>query len=302
MATVVLSFPDDVSLATAVAKRLGARIGRLAWRHFPDGESLVAIDEDIAGADVVLFASLDAPDGKALPLWFAAHTARELGARRVGLVAPYLAYMRQDARFHAGEAISANAFARFLEQCIDWLVTVDPHLHRIERLEAVFRIPAICVAAAPCLAQWIRCEVERPVLIGPDSESAQWVADVARKANAPYQVLEKTRHGDHEVEVSLPDAGSLRGHTPVLLDDIASTGRTLVAALTHLRPLQLPPAVCVVIHALFVGDALESLRNAGAGKIVSTDSVSHSSNAIGLAVPIANGINACLAEATDRHR
>ena len=295
MATVMLSFPEDLPLATAVAERIGARLGRLEWRHFPDGESLIAIDENIAGAEVVLFASLDAPDRKALPLWFAAQTAREFGARRVGLVAPYLAYMRQDARFHAGEAIGANAFARFLEESIDWLVTVDPHLHRINRLEVLFRIPALCVAAAPSLADWIRREVERPVLIGPDSESAQWVADVARVANAPYEVLRKTRHGDREVEVSLPDLVRLRGHTPVLVDDIVSTGRTLAAAVEHLRGLRLPAAVCVVIHAIFAGDAWQTLQRAGAGLIVSTDSIAHPSNAIGLAEPIAAAVAAHLA-------
>lgn len=287
MKPVLLSFPDDRTLATEVASRIGARVGRLEWRHFPDGESLVAVDDDVASADVVLFASLNDPDHKALPLRFAAQTARELGARSVGLVAPYLAYMRQDARFHAGEAISANAFAKFLDQSVDWLVTVDPHLHRIAALGDVLRIPSTAVAAAPELANWIRNEVARPMVIGPDIESAQWVTDVARGAGVPYAVLRKNRRGDREVEVSFPDIERLRGYTPVLVDDIASTGRTLIAALEHLRRLQLPPAVCVVIHPIFAGDAWEALQRAGAGRIVSTDSIAHPSNAISLAEPIA---------------
>lgn len=295
MMPVLLSFPDDQSLATAVAGRIGARIGRLEWRHFPDGESLIAVDEEVAGADVVLFASLNNPDHKALPLRFAAQTARELGARRVGLVAPYLAYMRQDARFHAGESISANAFAKFLDESVDWLVTVDPHLHRISALDNVLRIPSTAVAAAPQLASWIRNEVARPILIGPDSESAQWVDAVAHAAGVPYEVLRKTRRGDHEVEVSLPDIERLRGYAPVLVDDIVSTGRTLIAALDHLRRLQLPPAVCIVIHAIFAGDAWEALQRAGAGRVVSTDSIAHPSNAISLAEPIAAAVATHLA-------
>jgi ribose-phosphate pyrophosphokinase len=257
---------------------------------------LIAIDEDLVDADVVLFASLNDPDRKALPLRFAARTAREFGARRVGLVAPYLAYMRQDTRFHPGEAISANAFAQFLEESVDWLVTVDPHLHRIPALDKVLRIPAVCVSAAPHLADWIRREMPRPILIGPDSESAQWVADVALDAHAPYEVLHKTRLGDREVAVSLPNIERLRGFTPVLVDDIVSTGRTLVAAIEHLHTLQLPPAVCVVIHPIFSGDAWEALQTAGAGRIVSSDSIAHPSNAISLAEPIAAAVAKCLAE------
>lgn len=290
MSLIVLPFPDDTSLATTVATRLGARLGRLDWRYFPDGESLLAIDEDLAGADIALFCSLKQPDQKALPLRFAAETARGFGARSVGLIAPYLAYMRQDTRFHPGEAVSANVFARFLEQTVDWLVTVDPHLHRIHSLDRHFRIPATAVAAASSIADWIRHEVPRPLLIGPDSESAQWVADVAREAQAPYEVLHKVRHGDREVEVSLPRAEHLRGYTPVLVDDIVSSGRTLVATIDHLNKLGMPPPVCVVIHPIFAEDAWIALQNAGAGRIVSTDSIAHPSNAISLAAPIARAV------------
>ncbi|MBB1061469.1 ribose-phosphate diphosphokinase [Marilutibacter spongiae] len=288
MTPILLSFPDDRALAAAVAARIGAHLGRLEWRHFPDGESLVAIDPGVAGADVVLFASLNDPDRKALPLRFAARTARELGARSVGLVAPYLAYMRQDARFRPGEAVAAHAFAQFLDESMDWLVTVAPHLHRIATLDAVFRMPAVAVETARPLAEWIQREVDRPVLIGPDSESAQWVAEVAAHAQVPYEVLRKRRRGDREVEVSLPAGASLRGRTPVLVDDIASSGRTLAAALAHLNGLHLPPPVCVVIHAIFAGDAWDCLVRAGAGRIVSTDSIAHPSNAISLAAPIAS--------------
>lgn len=290
MAVVFLPFPDDVGLAASVAARLGARLGHVSWRHFPDGESLVAIEDDVVDADVVLFCSLDKPDQKALPLRFAAGTARDLGARSVGLVAPYLAYMRQDTRFHPGEAISAHVFARYLEQTVDWLVTVDPHLHRILSLETHFRIPATGVSSAHVIADWIRSEVARPLLIGPDSESGQWVAEVASRARAPYEVLHKVRRGDLDVEVSLPRAEHLRGYTPVVVDDIASSGRTLAATLRQLAARGLPPAVCVVIHPIFAEGAWTALQQAGASRIVSTDSIAHASNAISLASPISEAL------------
>lgn len=297
----LLPFPEDRPLAEEIARRLDARLGRLHWRHFPDGESLIAVDGGFCespAADVVIVASMSQPDRKALPLRFAAKTAREMGARRVGLIAPYLAYMRQDARFHPGEAISAPLFAGFLEETVDWIVTVDPHLHRIASLRSVFGIPAAVVPAAPRIADWIRREIERPILVGPDSESAQWVADVAHHARLPYEVLHKQRHGDRDVEISLPSAERLDGYTPVLVDDMASTGRTLIRAVEQLRRFDLPPPVCVVIHPLFVEDAFDALRAAGAARVVSTDTLPHPSNAIGMAGDLAQAAAAMLGRAT----
>jgi ribose-phosphate pyrophosphokinase len=220
----------------------------------------------------VLLASLHEPDTIALALRFAAATAREFGARRVGLIAPYLAYMRQDTRFHRGEAVSAPLFARFLEESFDWLVTADPHLHRTAALSALYRFPAERVATAPLVADWIRTQVSDGVVIGPDSESEQWVSDVARRAGLPYQVLRKIRRGDRAVEVSLPDVAALRDRTPVIVDDIVSSGRTVIETIGHLQRL-----------AVFADDAYEQLLRAGAARVVTTDSIPHASNAIPIA-------------------
>ncbi|MFD2854944.1 hypothetical protein ACFSZS_09350 [Seohaeicola zhoushanensis] len=112
--------------------------------------------------------------------------------------------MRQDRRFAPGQAISAPLFARFLGESFDWLITVDPHLHRIKSLNEVFSVPAIRVATAPLIADWIASEVPDAVLIGPDNESRQWVAEVAAMARRPFEVLDKQRSGDRSVEVTLP--------------------------------------------------------------------------------------------------
>lgn len=290
MNRVLLPFPSQRPIADAMAPALGARVGRLDWRRFPDGESLVAIDEALSGADVAVVASLHRPDELSIALRFAAATAREFGARSVGLVAPYLGYMRQDARFRPGEAVSAPLYARFLEESFDWLVTVDPHLHRNAGLSALYRIPAARVTAAPVVAQWIRDHVPDAMLIGPDGESEQWVADIARRVGLPWQVLKKRRLGDRDVEVSLPDAASAQDHTPVIVDDIVSSGHTVIETLGHLRRLRLPAAVCVAIHAVFAEDAYARLLEAGAGRVVSTDSIPHPSNAMSVSGPL---VDAC---------
>lgn len=299
MNRVLMPFPADAALAGTFATPLQARVSPVAWRHFPDGESLVALDDALGGADVAILASLRHADVLALPLRFAARTAREFGARSVGLIAPYLGYMRQDTRFHPGEAVSTPLFAQFLEEAFDWLVTVDPHLHRVERLQSLYRIPTTHVSATPAVARWIAKAVPNAVLIGPDSESEQWVADIAVRSGMPWQVLAKERHGDYDVRVSLPDPQAVAGRTPVLIDDIVSSGHTILETLAHLRRLTLPPPLLVAIHPVFAGDAYARLQEAGLARIVSTDTIAHPSNAIALGADLAAAASTLMSASAD---
>ncbi|MBC2861635.1 ribose-phosphate diphosphokinase [Stappia sp. 28M-7] len=279
---ILVAFPEMMPLAERLAPALGAEPRVLDWHHFPDGESLISLPGDLEGADVVLLATLRDPDRLALPLRFAAATAREMGARRVGLIAPYLGYMRQDRRFEARQAVSAPLFAQFLGESFDWLVTVDPHLHRIARLQDVFPMPAMRAVSAPLLATWISTNLPDAVLLGPDSESQQWVAEVARLAGRPYEVLRKVRSGDRSVDVSVPESAALREGTPVILDDIASSGVTMARAVERLLAAGTAAPVCLVIHAVFADGAQDTIMSAGAAGIISTDTIPHSTNVIGI--------------------
>jgi ribose-phosphate pyrophosphokinase len=173
-------------------------------------------------------------------------------------------------------------------------VTVDPHLHRITDLSQVYSVPTRVVHAADSVAAWVRAQVRHPVLIGPDEESAQWVGDVARRAEAPFVVLTKKRRGDRDVEVSVPDVERWRLHTPVLVDDIVSTARTMIETVGHLRRAGLAAPVCVAVHAVFAQTAFEELRAAGAADIVSCDTIRDPSNRIALAAAIAAGVRELL--------
>lgn len=281
----------------ALAAPLVAQAGRLELRRFPDGESYVRLLDDPRGREVVVLADLSRPDEKLVPLLLLCDAAHELGATRVGLIAPYLPYMRQDTRFHPGEAISSRSLGRLLSRAVDWLVTVDPHLHRHASLDEVLSVPSRVVAAAPAIAAWIRAEVPRPLLVGPDEESGQWVAAVAALAQAPHAVLEKVRSGDREVRLSFPDLSAWRDHTPVIVDDIVSTARTMAAAVRGLRAAGLAAPVCVGVHALFCEDALAALEAAGPARVVTCDTVPHPSNAISLTGALAEAARALLASA-----
>ncbi|SBP89353.1 Ribose-phosphate diphosphokinase [Thiomonas delicata] len=277
-------------IAQALSTRADVGLGACAVHHFPDGESLAQIQPPEPGAQAVLVCTLNQPDAKTVPLLMAAATLRDLGAASVGLVAPYLAYMRQDKRFLPGQAISARVYARWLSAHFDWLLTVDPHLHRIRALPQIYTLRSRVLRAAPRMAAWIAANVANPLIVGPDGESAQWAADVAGRAGAPMVVLEKTRLGDKDVRVTVPDLRRHAGRTPVLIDDIISSGRTLVAALERLREAATPPPVCVAVHGLFAGDALAAIREAGAARVACTDTVDHPVEAIDLTSDLAQGV------------
>lgn len=287
MKPLVVAMPGNEPLADALAAEAGMDRIPATVRRFPDGESYVRADPLVQGRRVSIACTLDRPDDKLVPLLLLAAAVREAGALSVGLVAPYLAYMRQDQRFHPGETISARHVAAWISRHFDWLTTVDPHLHRIAELSQIYGIASRVVHAVHSMAAWVQSKVRNPLLIGPDEESAQWVGDVASQANAPFVVLRKVRRGDREVEVSVPDVEHWRSHTPVLVDDIVSTARTMIAAVDHLRRAGMAPPVCVAVHAVFAQRAFEDLREAGAGDIVSCDTVAHSTNRISIVPAVA---------------
>ena len=280
MSPLIYAWPGHAALAKSVAACVNGEVATLQLRHFPDGETYVRVTPSPADREVLFACGLERADEKICSLLFAAETARELGARRIGLVAPYLGYMRQDMRFNPGEAITSRTFAGLLSRAVDWLVTMDPHLHRYHALGEIYSIPTAVASSAESIARWIGAHVARPLIIGPDEESAQWAAAIASNLGCPSIVLRKERHGDRNVVVSVPDITAWPGRTPVLIDDIISTARTMAAAVRRLHELGAPAPACIGVHALFCGDALEALRATKPAIIATCNTIHHETNAI----------------------
>lgn len=281
--------PGNEAFGSRLAAAAGLEPGAVEVRRFPDGESYVRILSPVAGETAFLLCSLARPDEQFLALLFAARALREQGAASVRLIAPYLAYMRQDSRFQPGETITSQHFAELVSREFDGLVTIDPHLHRHRSLADLYSIPAAALSAAPALAEWIRDNVPAPLLVGPDEESEQWVAAIAALVEAPFTLCRNGRRGDREVKISLAAASRHSGRQPVLVDDIASSGRTLAEAARRLQQTVGAKPVCAIVHALFEKGALEALRPV-TQTIVSTDTVSHETNAVPVAELLARGI------------
>jgi ribose-phosphate pyrophosphokinase len=267
-------------MADKICAGLKIERAQITVRNFPDGESYVRLLTDVTEKEVIVVATLDRPNAKFLPLIFLLRLLRDSGAKKIVLVSPYLAYMRQDKQFHSGEAVTSAYFADLLSPVIDELITIDPHLHRRTSMAEIYSVPCSVLHAAPLVSQWIRSFVQSPVLIGPDKESEQWVSEVAKNANAPYLVLEKQRYGDRNVNISLPDVSHYRMHTPVLVDDIISTARTMIVAVRHLRGANMLAPVCVGVHGVFSDESFVELKNAGADRIVTCNAIPHSTNQI----------------------
>jgi len=287
---ILFSLPQNETLGDGLTSQLGLSKGMAVFHDFPDGDVYVRIQSDVKNKVVIIVCSLQYPNNKVLPLMFLARTAKELGAKKVILVAPYLPFMRQDKRFHAGEALSAELFADFLSSFIDSLIAVDPHLHRIKKLSEIYNLEYAQALHAPKLiADWIQRHVKSPIIIGPDEESEQWVSKVAESCHAPYIINTKVRLGDKEVKITVPKIAD-KSKTPVLVDDIISTGVSMEVAIKQLLAQGSEPPICIGIHGIFSENAEQRLLHAGAAEIITCNTVLHTSNQIDVTGLIAENL------------
>lgn len=281
----LLHFDDEAGFAARLARAAGLEAKQVERHRFPDGELKLTLPVPLP-ASVTVLRSLHRPNEKLVELILLADTARALGATHVTLVAPYLAYMRQDKAFNPGEAVSQQVIGRLLAERYDAVVTVDPHLHRTSRLaDAVPARRATALSAAPLIGEFLAARTPLPLLLGPDAESEQWVRTAAA-GRLDWAVCTKRRSGDHAVHVELPDV-PFGGRHVVLVDDVASTGGTLVECARKLRELGAARIDAAVTHALLDPAAEERLAAAGIGELLSTDTVPHASNRLGVAELIA---------------
>ena len=282
----LLGFPEYREEAQRLARAAGLDFAEIEVHHFPDGESRIRLPEHIP-EHVFICRSLNQPNEKLVELILAASTSRKLGATKIALIAPYLGYMRQDKAFRPGEAVSQQIVGKLLATLFDALITVDPHLHRVHRMEdAVPASLALALSATAAMSDYLRNKLDKPLLLGPDEESEQWVSAIADQDRLEFHVASKLRIADSDVRVSLPDA-NYRGRNIVLVDDVISTGRTIESAIIALKPYQPRSITVMATHALFAGDALARLKNAGTDDIWTSDSISHPTNRIELTAVLA---------------
>lgn len=275
--------PSATNDAQRLASRLGIAAHAIGLHRFPDGELRVTAGP--AALTTILYTPLDQPNDKLLAILFAAEALRREGATRLVLVAPYLCYMRQDAAFGPGEAISQRVVGGLLARAMDRVITVEAHLHRTTDIQTVFPgIEAENQSAMPAIADALRTAGLDPstIVVGPDSESRPWVSNLAAQLGLSYAVAQKTRHSDRSVDMAFSDPETFAGRPALLVDDIVSSGGTLIACAKVLAAAGATTIDAVLTHALFAPELTDAFTRAGIRSIRSTHSVPHPTNAIRL--------------------
>jgi len=291
--SLLLGFSESYEQARELAELVGIPYADIKIHRFPDGESKVSLPADLLKSHrkIIIYRSLDHPNDKLIELILAAEGARELGVNNITLIAPYLAYMRQDKAFNPGEVVSQKVIGRILATSFDAVITVDSHLHRIQNLsQAIPTKYALNLIATEPMAEFLRREVDKPFLLGPDEESQQWVEAIALSDKMDFAVATKQRKGDKEVIIKLPVA-DYKSRNIVLVDDLASSGQTLIQTARELKQYQPKSISVLVTHAFFKDGSIQQLQEEGVTNMWSCNSINHATNAVSLTELIAKGLN-----------
>ena len=278
---IITSCGNSVNLAKIIAKKLKSKFSKLTISEFPDGDIYLRYNTKIKGKTIVIVNSFQPNSDESLfKIVFAADTAKQLGAKKVILVAPYLAYMRQDKMFNYGECISSRVMAKLLNNSIDKIITIDPHLHRYKSMKDIFRISAKKLTANSIISDFIRKKINNPVIIGPDWESYQWAEIIAKSVGCDVTVFKKKRYSSRHVEEEMIKTVDIKGKDVVIVDDIISTGHTIIEAAKKARKLGAKTITAIGVHGLFVENAVTKLKKAKINNIFSTNCIEHKTNKI----------------------
>ncbi len=260
--------------ASGVAERLGAELVKPAYKVFPDGESYVRLPGGLEGTVVVVQSMYPMQDKRLVEALLLAEAAYGAGASRVILVAPYMAYARQDKRFLEGEPISIKAVLKALGSAgYDALVTID--IHKPESL-AYFPGRAVDATAVPQLAEAVSRAISGEggvVVVAPDKGALARARMMAGILGAEYDYLEKHRDRYTGEVTYRPKTVDVQGKTVVIVDDMVSTGGTMAKAASMLRGLGASRVIAACTHGLFIGGALERLRRAGVEEVYAANTV-----------------------------
>jgi ribose-phosphate pyrophosphokinase len=275
----VISGSSVPGLAQSIARRLGVAAHFPSIEKFPDGEIHVVEGDYAPRATVAYVQTMHPhPNDMLAEMLFTVDLLKELGARRVIAVVPYLGYTRQDTRHVKGEAIAIRSMLKTLDTAgVDDIVSVDLHLHRLSLadLSGFSRIRVHEVSASDLLARQAGMHLSKPLVVGPDSESERWAARAAEMLNTDYDVLEKIRLSPKEIQHK-PRSLDVSGRDVLIIDDIVSTGGTMMDVIRSLKAQGAKRITAACTHAVLSDiDTLTGLFRAGMDEFISTNTINN---------------------------
>ena len=286
----IVGCSHGLHLAKIIAKKLKKTYSALEVTHFPDSEIKLRFNVDVKDKTVVLVQSFYGNVNDCIiESLFAAETAKDVGAKKVILVAPYFPYLRQDKRFNPGECISLKTISKNIDEDFDEVYIVDPHLHRERTLEHIFKIKSHKLTANPLIVNYIKKHIKNALIIGPDEESYKWAQRIAEKIGCDFAIMEKERYSARKVSVKLNKKIDIQSKNLIFIDDMISTGHTLLEAIKAIKKLGAKKVTCFAVHGILVENALEKLQKAGA-TVVTTNTIPNKAAKIDVAGLIADSL------------
>ena len=264
----IVSGSNSQDLAHRVSKLTNSKLVRTEFKKFPDGEIYVKLNNDVEGEDVFLINTQNNQNDSIIETIIMCDALNDEGARSINLVAPYLAYARQDKKFNKGESISIRALARIYSNICDSIFTINPHETHIE---SFFDIPFMYGDAIPELAKYVQNKLNNPVVLSPDKGAIELAKTASEILNCEYDYLEKTRISPTEINIA-PKNLDVNGRDVLIVDDIISTGGTMATAIAMLKEQGAKRVIASCVHPVLIGDALNKLYVGGADEVVGTDS------------------------------
>jgi len=280
---IVVPGPASQSLGIKIAESLNARIVPVNLKAFPDGEYCLRFEGDVAGEEVVVVQTTGPPqDTNIMQLLLMLDATKDLGAKKVTAVVPYLAFARQDKRFLAGEAISGETLVKLVEACgTDQFITVN--IHAKNTLNK-FRVPTKNLSAITLLAEHFKNQgLEGAFSLSPDKGAIGLAEEANRVLGGGCGWLRKERDrytGEIQVEEK---SLNVDGRDVIVFDDIISTGGTIARAIKMLKSQGARRVYAACVHPLLIGEAKTKILENGAEEIVGTDSIPSSGKTVSLA-------------------
>jgi len=285
----IIGCSNSRKLAKKVAKNIKAEYSALTVKKFPDGELYIKFEADLKNKEVILVQTLYPANESLLEIILAGHTAKELGAKKIKLVIPYLAYIRQDKRFNPGEAVSSKIIGKLLN-FFDEIITIDPHLHRYKSLNEVFHTKTKNLTANQLIMDYISKKYKKPMIVGPDEESYQWAKQIAEKIKADVAILKKTRYSPKKVKVKIESKIEIKNKEVIIIDDIISTGKTILKTIEHIKKNN-PKSISVIgIHGIFADKITYEKIRKNTKEIATTNTISNKHAKIDVTELIANSL------------